>query len=91
MQAASQRAKRSIADRFASDAPDADGAGNILKHRPISMASRSDDVVGPRDDERFLREKLYRIQGIRHTRSTISLRTLKLVTSADPLLVNASG
>ena len=31
--------------------------------------------------ERFLREKLYRIQGIRHTRSTFSLRTLKLVTS----------
>jgi Lrp/AsnC family leucine-responsive transcriptional regulator len=40
--------------------------------------------------ERFLREKLYRIQGIRHTRSTFSLRTLKLVMSADPLLVNAS-
>ena len=39
--------------------------------------------------ERFLREKLYRIQGIRHTRSTFSLRTLKLVMSADPLLVNA--
>ena len=31
-----------------------------------------------------------RIQGIRHTRSTFSLRTLKLVTSADPLLVSAS-
>jgi len=40
--------------------------------------------------ERFLREKLYRIQGIRHTRSTFSLRTLKLVMSADPLLVSAS-
>ena len=39
--------------------------------------------------ERFLREKLYRIQGIRHTRSTFSLRTLKRVISADPLLVNA--
>ena len=38
--------------------------------------------------ERFLREKLYRIQSIRHTRSTFSLRTLKLVMSADPLLVN---
>jgi Lrp/AsnC family leucine-responsive transcriptional regulator len=37
--------------------------------------------------EVFLREKLYRIQGIRHTRSTFSLRTLKLITSADPLLV----
>jgi hypothetical protein len=32
---------------------------------------------------------IYRIQGIRHTRSTFSLRTLKLVMSADPLLVNA--
>jgi hypothetical protein len=41
--------------------------------------------------ERFLREKLYRIQGIRHTRSTFSLRTLKLVIFADPLLVNAGG
>jgi Lrp/AsnC family transcriptional regulator, leucine-responsive regulatory protein len=40
--------------------------------------------------ERFLREKLYRIQGIRPTRSTFSLRTLKLVISVDPLLVNAS-
>jgi Lrp/AsnC family transcriptional regulator, leucine-responsive regulatory protein len=40
--------------------------------------------------ERFLREKLYRIQGIRHTRSTFSLRSLKLVMSADPLLVSAS-
>ena len=30
-------------------------------------------------------EKLYRIQGIRHARSTFSLRTLKLVMSADPL------
>ena len=40
--------------------------------------------------ERFLREKLYRIQGIRHTRSTFSLRTLKLVMSADPLLVSPS-
>jgi len=39
--------------------------------------------------ERFLREKLYRIQGIRHTRSTFSLRTLKRVISADPLLVHA--
>jgi len=38
--------------------------------------------------ERFLREKLYRIQGIRHTRSTFSLRSLKLVMSADPLLVS---
>jgi len=41
--------------------------------------------------ERFLREKLYRIQGIRHTRSTFSLRSLKLVISADPLLVSPAN
>jgi Lrp/AsnC family transcriptional regulator, leucine-responsive regulatory protein len=46
-------------------------------------------VADTTHSERFLREKLYRIQGIRHTRSTFSLRTLKLVVSADPLLVNA--
>src|SRR5690242_4504108 len=31
------------------------------------------------------------LQGIRHTRSTFSLRTLKRATSADPLLVNSSA
>jgi DNA-binding Lrp family transcriptional regulator len=41
--------------------------------------------------ERFLREKLYRIQGIRHSRSTFSLRTLKLIASADPLLIREHG
>jgi Lrp/AsnC family transcriptional regulator, leucine-responsive regulatory protein len=41
--------------------------------------------------ERFLREKLYRIQGIRQSRSTFSLRTLKLITSADPLVTMEHG
>jgi Lrp/AsnC family leucine-responsive transcriptional regulator len=39
------------------------------------------------DYERFLRERLYRIEGIRHTRSTFSLRALKWSTSIDPLLL----
>jgi Lrp/AsnC family leucine-responsive transcriptional regulator len=39
------------------------------------------------DYERFLRERLYRIEGVRHTRSTFSLRALKWSTSIDPLLM----
>ena len=39
------------------------------------------------DYERFLRERLYRIEGVRHTRSTFSLRALKWSTSVDPLLL----
>ena len=35
--------------------------------------------------ERFLREKLYRISGIRHTRSTFALRALKNTLSVDPI------
>lgn len=48
-------------------------------------------VANTSDYERFLREKLYRIQGIRHTRSTFSLRALKYATSVDPLLVKIDG
>jgi hypothetical protein len=44
MQAASQRAKRSRVDRVAPRRVSADGAGNVLEHRPISIASASDDV-----------------------------------------------
>jgi Lrp/AsnC family leucine-responsive transcriptional regulator len=40
------------------------------------------------DYERFLRERLYRIEGVRQTRSTFSLRALKWSTSIDPLLVS---
>jgi Lrp/AsnC family transcriptional regulator, leucine-responsive regulatory protein len=39
------------------------------------------------DYERFLRERLYRVGGVRHTRSTFALRALKWSTSIDPLLV----
>lgn len=44
-------------------------------------------VADTADYERFLREQLYRIEGIRHSRSTFSLRTLKQVVSVDPLAV----
>jgi Lrp/AsnC family leucine-responsive transcriptional regulator len=37
--------------------------------------------------ERFLRQTLYRIKGIKHSRSTFALRALKSATSVDPLLV----
>ncbi len=37
--------------------------------------------------ERFLRESLYRIPGIRHSRSTFALRELKRAISVDPLLL----
>jgi Lrp/AsnC family transcriptional regulator, leucine-responsive regulatory protein len=36
--------------------------------------------------ERFLRESLYKIPGIQHSRSTFALRALKDAVSADPLL-----
>jgi Lrp/AsnC family leucine-responsive transcriptional regulator len=42
-------------------------------------------IADTADYERFLREQLYRIQGIRHSRSTFSLRALKRETSVDPL------
>ena len=37
--------------------------------------------------ERFLRERLYKLPGIRNTRSTFALRALKRSTSVDPLLL----
>lgn len=45
-------------------------------------------VADTSDHERFLRERLYKIEGIRHTRSTFSLRTLKRLISVDPLMVD---
>jgi Lrp/AsnC family transcriptional regulator, leucine-responsive regulatory protein len=42
-------------------------------------------VADTADYERFLREELYRIQGIRHSRSTFSLKALKREVSVDPL------
>jgi Lrp/AsnC family leucine-responsive transcriptional regulator len=43
-------------------------------------------VVASTDDyERFLRETLYRIPGIRQSRTSFGLRTLKRAISVDPL------
>lgn len=44
-------------------------------------------TAGTADYERFLREDLYKIEGIRHSRSTFSLRALKRVVSVDPLAI----
>ena len=41
-------------------------------------------VAGTAGYERFLREKLYKIPGIRHSRSTFTLRCLKRVHSVVP-------
>lgn len=41
-------------------------------------------VSGTEGYERFLREKLYRIPGLRHSRSTFALRCLKRVHSVMP-------
>ena len=40
-------------------------------------------VESTADYERFLREKLYRIPGIRHSRSSFALRCLKKLTSVQ--------
>jgi Lrp/AsnC family leucine-responsive transcriptional regulator len=44
-------------------------------------------VAGTEHYELFLREQLYRIPGIRHSRSTFTLRTLKSGISVDPMLL----
>jgi Lrp/AsnC family transcriptional regulator, leucine-responsive regulatory protein len=44
-------------------------------------------VAGTEHYERFLRESLYRIEGIRHSRSTLALRPMKRAISIDPLLL----
>lgn len=44
-------------------------------------------VAGTEHFERFLRETLYRIEGIRQSHSTFALRTLKRDISVDPLLM----
>lgn len=41
-------------------------------------------VTGTEGYERFLRQKLYKLPGIRHSRSTFSLRCLKRVHSVIP-------
>jgi DNA-binding Lrp family transcriptional regulator len=42
-------------------------------------------VAGTEHYERFLRESLYRIEGIQHSRSTFALRALKRAISIAPL------
>lgn len=44
-------------------------------------------VADTSDYERFLRQRLYKIKGVRHTRSIFALRALKKGGSVDPLLV----
>ena len=43
-------------------------------------------VDGTQDYERFLRERLYKVRGIRHTRSSFALRCLKRAHSIAPLV-----
>jgi Lrp/AsnC family leucine-responsive transcriptional regulator len=43
-------------------------------------------VSGTEHYEKFLRETLYRIPGIRHSRSTFALRALKQMSSVDPMV-----
>lgn len=42
-------------------------------------------VCGTEHYERFLRESLYRLPGVRQSRSTFGLRALKSASSVDPL------
>jgi Lrp/AsnC family leucine-responsive transcriptional regulator len=48
-------------------------------------------VADTADYERFLRQQLYPIEGIRHSRSTFSLRALKREISVDPLTTILHG
>lgn len=48
-------------------------------------------VSGTEHYERFLRETLYPIPGVRQTRSTFGLRALKQAISADPLKLPPAG
>ena len=41
-------------------------------------------VEGTSGYERFLREKLFRLPGVRHSRSSFALRCIKRVTSPEP-------
>jgi Lrp/AsnC family leucine-responsive transcriptional regulator len=42
-------------------------------------------VAGTEGYERFLRQKLYKLPGVRHTRSTFALRCLKRSPSVTPM------
>ncbi len=45
-------------------------------------------VANTSDYERFLRDRLYTIEGVRHTRSVFALRALKQGVSVDPMLIS---
>jgi Lrp/AsnC family leucine-responsive transcriptional regulator len=47
-------------------------------------------IAGTQGYEHFLREKLYKIPGIRHTRSSFTLRCLKQTFSLSPALIRES-
>ncbi|MBD2748815.1 hypothetical protein IC232_19175 [Microvirga sp. BT688] len=49
---------------------------------PVKVA-----VAGTEHSQQFRRASLYRIIGIRHSRSTFALRALKSAISVDPLLL----
>jgi Lrp/AsnC family leucine-responsive transcriptional regulator len=44
-------------------------------------------VAGTADYERFLRERLYRIEGIQNSRTTFALRAMKRIFSVDPMAI----
>lgn len=44
-------------------------------------------VANTSDYERFLRDRLYKIEGVGHTRSVFALRALKKNISVDPMLI----
>ena len=68
-------------------AGDTGGRGGASRDRRIRLFGQGRPVAGTEHYERFLRESLYRIAGIRHTRSTFALRALKRAISVDPLLL----
>ncbi len=47
-------------------------------------------VADTSDYERFLRQRLYRIEGVRHTKSIFALRAMKKGISIDPLSAHAT-
>ena len=60
--------------------------GNALAELPEVMEAYlvKVAVAGTAGYERFLREKLYKLPGIRHSRSTFALRCLKRIHSVMP-------
>ena len=51
--------------------------------RPRARIIERTGALGAKKIEGFLREKLYKIPGIRHTRSSFALRSLKMRSSVQ--------